>query len=328
MPSEFELIARYFSHQSFSHPSTSLGIGDDAAIVSVPSGMELVVAVDTLVEGIHFPVGTEPRSIGYKALAVNLSDLAAMGAEPAWCTLALSMPVADEALVGGIADGLLELASRFCVELIGGDTVRGPLTLSVTVLGLVPTGMGIRRRGSQLGDRIWVSGTLGDAAVGLRIVQGNLHAEAPHHDYLCGRLDKPTPRTDLGRRLRGLAHAAIDISDGLVADVGHLLEASELGARIDADQLPLSQPLSQTVNELDTCRQLALSGGDDYEICFTASPNSNDEIEALARDLGVPLTCIGEVVGERGVRVVTASGEMLPLSNGYDHFREESDEGC
>lgn len=279
---EFDLIARIRSRVQHlaktSRDDVVLGIGDDAALLQVPADQQLVIAMDTLNTGVHFPEDTAPADIGWKSLAVNLSDLAAMGATPAWCTLSLSMPQADATFVDGFLDGFLALAEQHNVALVGGDTTRGPLSVCVTAHGFVDAGRALRRDAARVGDDIWVSGTLGDAAAALlqwKAKTGQVHfSQKSEPDplsppFLRARLDRPTPRVVLGRALRGIAHACIDVSDGLLADLAHVCEASGLGAQVDIDVLPTSDALRAS---FDTAMRhgLQATGGDDYELCFTA----------------------------------------------------------
>jgi thiamine-monophosphate kinase len=315
MPSEFEIIARFFTRPA---PGAVLGVGDDAALVRVGHGMDLAVATDMLVAGRHFLLDTDPRRLGHKALAVNLSDLAAMGAQPRWALLALALPEADEAWLAAFAEGFLALAQAHGVDLVGGDTTHGPLNVCVTVMGEVPDGAALRRDGARPGDDVWVSGTLGDAALALANLRQQV-ALAPHEAALVlPRLETPEPRVALGIALRGIAHSAIDVSDGLAADLGHILERSGLAATIEAARLPLSEPLR--AREEDALGW-ALGGGDDYELCFTAPPGVREVVEALGRDLGVALTRIGRTTAGEGLTVLDVAGRPLPLTRtGFDHF--------
>jgi thiamine-monophosphate kinase len=321
--SEFRLIQSYFEQHRLGREDVVLGIGDDAALLRVPEGMLLVAAVDTLIAGVHFPENTPPSAIGHKALAVNLSDLAAMGAEPAWATLALSIPAADENFLQPFSDGLFALAGQFGVELVGGDTVRGPLVLTVQLHGFVPEGAALTRFDARPGDLLYVSGTLGDAAAGLALVQANAPAsvlDGEEARYLRERLDRPTPRIALGLALRGIASACIDISDGLCADVGHIMERSHLGCEIESRLLPLSRQLLALKGET-AARELALHGGDDYELCFSVPAQREAELLRLALTLDVPLTRIGEITNEVGVLRVDSE----PVEGGgYDHFIPEN----
>ena len=313
---EFELIGRIRARVA-SRDDVVLGIGDDAALLQVPVGQQLVVAMDTLNSGVHFPEESAPADIGWKSLAVNLSDLAAMGAVPAWCTLSLSMPVSDATFVDGFLDGFLALAAQHDVALVGGDTTRGPLSICVAAHGFVEAGMALRRDAACLGDDIWVSGTLGDAAGGL----AQWKAGVPLLDaVLRARLDRPTPRVALGRALRGIAHACIDVSDGLLADIGHVCEAGGVGAHVDVSALPASEAL-RSVFDRQAREGLQATGGDDYELCFTASPDARDAVDAASRDSGTVVARIGQVVATPGVLAQTAEGAWSATVAGWIHFR-------
>ncbi|UHQ19944.1 thiamine-phosphate kinase [Lysobacter sp. KIS68-7] len=314
---EFDLIARIRARASSGRDDVVLGIGDDAAVVSVPAGRQLVVATDALNVGVHFPEATAPADIGWKALAVNLSDLAAMGATPAWCTLSLSLPEGDAAWVDAFLDGFLALAAQHGVALIGGDTTRGPLSVCVTVLGLVAPGSALRRDGARVGDDVWVSGTVGDAAGAL--VQWR--AGGAFDATLRARLDRPAPRVTLGLALAGIAHAAIDVSDGLIADAGHICEASGVGAEIEVDALPASDAM-QAAFDVELRRELQATGGDDYELCFTASQDMRETVERAANTAGTRVTRIGRIVEGSSVAARTAHGVAWTTGvAGYRHFR-------
>lgn len=311
---EFTLIRRHFATLSPPREDVSLGIGDDAALLAIPPGEELVVTSDMLIAGRHFPAETAPADIGWKALAVNLSDLAAMGAQARWFTLALSLPEVDEQWLVEFTRGLRELAQATGVALVGGDTTRGPLTLTITALGTVPAGRALRRSGARPGDAIFVSGTLGDAALALRHWQGGSAVRTAREKQLRQRLDRPTPRLALGLALRGIASAAIDLSDGLAGDLGHILAASGVGASLDAQALPMSDAFADLVP--DALRdELQLTGGDDYELCVCVPPQ---HIEAAGR---LALTRIGRIEAEPGLRLVDAEGRSQAFtSTGYRHF--------
>jgi thiamine-monophosphate kinase len=312
---EFDLIARIRARAG-RRDDVLLGIGDDAAILRVPAGHDLVVSTDTLNAGVHFPHDTAPDAIGWKALAVNLSDLAAMGAEPAWCTLNLSLPSPDGAWLDAFLDGFLELASRHRVALIGGDTTRGPLSITVTVHGFAPQGAALRRDGAKAGDEVWVSGTLGDAAGALR----QWHAGAAIDARLRERLDRPTPRVTLGLALRGIASACIDVSDGLLADLGHVLDASGVGAQLEPTSLLTSDALADAF-DAPTRRELRLGGGDDYELCFTAPSSRASDVLAAAANAGVAATRIGRIEARPGLRLREADGSVHDAKrSGYVHF--------
>lgn len=319
--SEFDIIRRYFSAAGARRADVIVGIGDDAAVVEVAADRQLVLAMDTLVSGVHFPEETRAEDIGYKALAVNLSDLAAMGAEPAWATLALTAPRNDPAWLAAFAAGFSELARAAGVQLIGGDTTRGPLTVTVQVHGYVPRGTAILRSGARPGDVIYVTGTLGDAALALRRWREGLVVASAAERALAARLNRPLPRLQEGRALRGIAHAMIDVSDGLAADLGHILAASGAGATIELDALPLSAAFQQlAAAPAGRAAELALAGGDDYELCFTVPPARSAEAERRLAAFG-GCRVIGVVEAAPGLRVRRADGSQLTLERGgYDHF--------
>ncbi|MGN2390083.1 thiamine-phosphate kinase [Pelomicrobium sp. G1] len=318
MVSEFDLIRRFFTHPA---PGAVLGVGDDAALMKPTPGQELVVSTDMLVAGRHFFLDADPEKLGRKALAVNLSDLAAMGAQPRWTLLALALPEPDEEWVGAFARGFMDLAAQFRVDLVGGDTTHGPLNVCVTVLGEVPDGEALRRDGAKAGDDIWISGTVGDAALALAHLRRRLALD-PHDAAFClARLDTPTPRVALGMALRGIAHAAIDVSDGLAQDLGHILERSEVGAVLEFSRLPRSAVMARLADRR-LAAQCMLAGGDDYELLFTAPPGVRRLIEDLGRELGLPLTPIGRITGERGFTLRGEDGAPITLERmGFDHFR-------
>lgn len=312
---EFELIERFFSRPGAERQDVVLGVGDDAAVVRVPPGDELIAAVDTIVSGVHFPPDLTPELIGYRALAVNLSDMAAMGAAPAWCTLSVTLPAAEERWLKGFSEGFLELAASHRVALIGGDTTSGPLTIAVQILGLAPEGAAIRRSGAKVGDAIFVSGFVGDAAAGLALL-----GVLPEDDYLLQRFLKPMPRVELGLALRGIASAAIDVSDGLLADLGKLAAASRVGARLELDDLPLSAALLRSVGA-EAAQRYALNGGDDYELCFTVPPGQIGELQRRAQETGTPCRRIGTIEEKGSVRCYSG-GQLLDVPQaGFDHFR-------
>ena len=326
--SEFDLIDRFFkplglepgaSGADLSPDGVVLGVGDDAAVLECPAGEQLVACIDTLVEGVHFPPGSAPRSIGHRALAVNLSDLAAMGARPAWALLALTLPRADAAWLSEFATGLGDLARAHGVRLVGGDTTAGPLCITVQALGFVPRGTALRRSGGQPGDALFVSGTPGDSTAGLALEQGRLRADAGVDCALRDRFLYPAPRLALGARLRGFACACIDVSDGLLADCGKLAAASGCGAVIDSESLPLSRALQAAVGP-ERARILALTGGEDYELAF-AVPQTRLAAFADACPPGEwNYRRIGELRTTPGAEA-RLGGMPLPLSpSGYDHF--------
>ncbi|WP_421570375.1 thiamine-phosphate kinase [Stenotrophomonas sp. PD6] len=318
---EFSLIERIRT-RTHARADVLLGIGDDAALLQPRAGEQLVVTADTLNSGVHFPAETAPYDIGWKTLAVNLSDLASMGARPAWCTLALSLPDAQTDWIDAFADGFFALADEHGIVLVGGDTTRGPLSLSVTAMGQLVPGTALRRDAARVDDEVWVSGTLGDAAIALRAWQGGTLdvrgvADDAQVDYLRLRLARPTPRVALGRALVGVAHAAVDVSDGLLADLGHICERSGVGARIDPKRLPVSAAARARVG-ITQAREAALRGGDDYELCFTAAPSQRPAIEALSARLSLPLTRIGTIIPGSGI----AHGSDDDAPRGYEHFNE------
>ncbi len=313
---EFDLIARIHARAA-SRSDVLLGIGDDAAILRVPPGRDLVVAMDTLNSGVHFPEGTAPADIGWKALAVNLSDLAAMAATPAWCTLSLSLPTPEPAWVDAFLDGFLALAAQHGVALVGGDTTRGPLSICVTAHGLVEPRGALRRKGARVGDDVWVTGTLGDAAGALRQWQGGGEIDPA----LRARLDRPTPRVAAGHALAGIASACIDVSDGLLADLGHICRASRIGAVLDVDALPASDALRRAFDR-QTVRTLQSAGGDDYELCFTAPKTARLALESALCACDVSATRIGRITAETEViHLHDADGAAWsPPRRGYEHF--------
>lgn len=320
--SEFDVIRRYFSQLTAQREDVILGTGDDCAVLRVPEGKQLVVSMDTLVAGRHFQEDAEPASVGYKALAVNLSDLAAMGAVPAWVTLSLTLPEVDEAWLSLFSRGFAELAQNYRIQLIGGDVTRGPLSITVQVHGFVEQGVFLRRSGAAVGDLIYVTGTLGDAALALE-GQGGFCVPADYYPYLQMRLDRPTPRLYAGQRLAGIASAAIDISDGLSSDLQHLCEASGVGAAVDMERLPLSACVAAYVKDINSW-DLTVSVGDDYELCLTVSPAYRSAVDRLRNTLGCDLTEIGVIESEPGVRAVMPDGSQSAMAPGFDHFASRS----
>jgi thiamine-monophosphate kinase len=326
---EIDLIARYFKPLDRpggrARADVVLGVGDDAAILRVPAGQELIAAIDTLVSGTHFLPGCDPASIGHRALAVNLSDLAAMGATPAWALLALTLPVAEQGFLGAFARGFGALAAAHEVALVGGDTTAGPLAATVQVLGFAPPGVALRRDGARAGDRVFVSGTPGDAAAGLlleRGAEGGLvppAALAAEAEALRRRFLFPTPRVALGVALRGLASACIDVSDGLAGDAGKLAAASGCGVRLEADALPVSEALVALVGR-ERAQALALGGGDDYELCFTVPPSRLAELPAALARGGCLAHGIGVLEHAPGLRLVRGGSILSQPPQGFDHF--------
>jgi thiamine-monophosphate kinase len=330
MPGEFDLIAKYFARAT---PSAVLGPGDDCALLKPTPGLELAVTTDMLVAGTHFLPDTDPKNLGWKALAVNVSDLAAMGAKPRWALLAGSLPEADEAWIAAFAEGFFACAVAYGVDIVGGDTTRGPLNLCITAMGEVAPGQALRRDGAQAGDDIWVSGRPGLAALGLAHLKGRVELPEPWHRLCLTALEKPKPRVSLGVALRGVASAAIDISDGLLADLGHIAQRSRLAAAVNLVQLPHLPKGIDRALALD-CQ---LAGGDDYELCFTAAPEQRLAIGRIASELELSLWCIGsfqtpgaEFIKEDWSAVALDAGSVTvydpdgkPVEfdhRGYDHF--------
>ncbi|SEL57561.1 thiamine-phosphate kinase [Nitrosovibrio tenuis] len=324
MLSEFDIIRRYFTRPA---PSAILGIGDDAALIQSAPGMELAVSTDMLVCGRHFFPDAEPRKLGYKSLAVNLSDMAAMGARPRWATLSLALPEplvrTDEKWLEIFAQGFFSLAQTYEVELIGGDTTQGPLNICVTIIGEVEAGKALRRSGARPGDDIWISGHLGDAALALAHVLGRINLQPEDIEACLPALDTPAPRVALGRRLIGIAHSAIDISDGLLADLDHILKCSRVGAIIRMDEINCSASMKRYLSHPLAINCL-LAGGDDYELCFTAPQSTRQRIGILSREQNIPLTRVGIIGEKEGLVVLDADGNPMQLeARGYDHFRAE-----
>ncbi|HEX3915318.1 MAG TPA: thiamine-phosphate kinase [Steroidobacteraceae bacterium] len=319
---EFELIGRFFTKRGPGRGVT-LGIGDDAAVLELPANSDLVAAVDTIVCGRHFLEGADARAVGHRALAVNLSDLAAMGATPAWATLALTMPSADADWLQGFAGGLLDLADAHRVALVGGDTTRGPLTVSVQILGYVPHGTALRRSGGRAGHILAVSGTLGDAGAGLALLKSPPAQVTSDVNALIRRFDYPTPRVQLGLAARGIASAAMDLSDGLVGDLPRLALASGLAAHVDVERLPLSAAMRNMV-DAERARDWALGAGDDYELLLAVAPNRFAELSAAADQLNLTLTAIGELRAGSAVTWSLNGHNFVPRVSGYDHFAQAS----
>jgi len=322
--SEFSLIDHFFKARGAVRDDVFLAIGDDGAITSVPTGYQLVTAVDTLVNGVHFPVDSKAFDVGYKSLAVNLSDLAAMGAEPAWATLALTMPNADESWLQQFCDGFYQLAEEFNVQLVGGDTTQGPLSVTVQVMGLVPQGLAVLRSGAKSGDAIYVSGCIGDAALGLQIHQQQLALPSlsrQKSQAFCERLFRPYPRVALGKALRGIASSMIDISDGLAADLNHMLDSSCVGATIEFEKIPVSEQLQAVSESADTTIYI-MSGGDDYELCFTVPESKVEKLGEISQQLSINVNRIGIINASTGLCVLKNGVEMKSLHSGFEHFSQ------
>jgi thiamine-monophosphate kinase len=314
--SEFDLIAKYFTRAS-KRDDVLLGVGDDAAVLQMPSNRRLVAAVDTIVAGVHFPIGTDAAAIGHRALAVNLSDMAAMGAEPAWITLSLSLPTSDSHWLERFSAGLYQLADRYNVALVGGDTVCGPLSITVQIMGHIDTDRWLTRSGAKPGDAIFVSGVPGEAAAGLALLQRSI-AESAASKQLANRFLWPEARVELGRAIRTYASAAIDVSDGLLADLSHICSMSGCGAQIDLESLPRSQSMASLFTATE-CEAHALSGGDDYELLFTVAKECSRDLEAAIAS-GVQCTRIGQMVIGSGVSCHRAGVAVPIAARGYDHF--------
>ena len=320
MISETELIERFFRGLGAPREDVVLGIGDDAALLRVAPGEELVLTTDALVEGVHFLPGSPADSLGHRALAVNLSDIAAMGASARWALLSLNLPQADGQWLGAFAHGFGALARQHAVALVGGNLSRGPLAITVQMAGVVPEGQALRRDGARPGHALYVSGSLGDAAAGLKVVRGELQSAAGAADFLRHRFEYPQPRLALGVALRGLASACIDVSDGLYVDAQRLLRASGCAARISLESLPLSAALRQSVG--DAAWQQALDGGEDYELCFSAPASCAAAIEAAATRSATAVTRIGAIEAGGGIELQSGNSVMQFSALGFDHFRD------
>jgi thiamine-monophosphate kinase len=313
---EFDLIAKYFS-RPVRH--AVMGGGDDCALLQPRPGMQWAVSTDALVEGRHFLSTVPPEALGHKALAVNLSDLAACGARPAAFTLSLTLPRVDEEFLAGFARGLYALADAHDIELVGGDTTAGPLNISITVMGEVPPGQALRRAGARAGDDVWVSGRLGDARLALEAFRGNVVLQGDAFAQVRQAMERPTPRVELGLALRGIASAAIDLSDGLSGDIGHVLRASGVGATLRLADIPRGAHVAACPEALR--RTCLLSGGDDYELLFCAPPGERPRVREAGARAGVDVTCIGSVEAAAGLRVVDAGGAAVAIAErAFDHF--------
>jgi len=314
---EFDVIKQYFSKisQSANTSNISLAIGDDAAIVSVPDNMELVICTDTLNEGIHFPIETSAYNIAYKALMVNLSDIASMGAVPQWFTLNISLPEIKKIWLEEFSKGLANLAGKYNINLIGGDTTRGPMSITITTAGHVKRNSGLKRSAAKIGDKVYLSGCTGEAAYGLACLTGSEPLKCEDHEFV-SRLNRPTARVELGIGLLDVANACIDISDGLLADISHIAEASHCGVQLYLDKIPIPK-----INDSKQAQQYALSGGDDYELVFTVEEKNQQALNNLIKDLDFDITCIGEIIEQTGVRLLDVDNNLVNLDTlGYQHF--------
>ena len=317
---EFDLIKRYFSRKSLQN-DVSLSVGDDCAITSIPSGYQLAITTDTLVEGTHFLPSISPADLAYKSVAVNLSDLAAMGATPTWMSLALTLPEIKEAWLAEFSQSLFAILDRYGVSLIGGDTTKGPLSITLTAQGFLPENQGLFRHQAKVGDWIFVSGFLGDSAAGLDLLLQNRKIENESDRYFIQRHLRPTPRVELGLALRSFSCCALDISDGLLADLEHILERSQVGAEIYLENLPISRHLCIQYEQTQA-EKFALTGGEDYELCFTVSEEKREEMEQVLRSQGIKVTCIGKILPQTSGLNLLKNGEKvaLPEHCGFDHF--------
>jgi thiamine-monophosphate kinase len=319
---EFELIQKYFTHRQATRSDIGLGVGDDCALLSPQPGMQLAISTDMLIEGRHFFKDADARMLGHKSLAVNLSDLAAMGATPRAFTLALAIPEAQEEWLRDFSQGMFELADQYQCQLIGGDTTKGSLAICITVFGDVPHGKALRRDGAQEGDDVWVSGALGDARLALAGYLNQQSLPEDQQQQAALRMHMPTPRIALGLALHGVAHAAIDVSDGLMGDLNHILESSHCGATLCCDALPIGAVLAKQNRDLQ--REFALAGGDDYELCFTASPKQRDAVLSAAKQVKIKVTRIGYIEKKKGLRLIDANNRPVQLSvHSFDHFYEQ-----
>lgn len=318
---EFQLIKHFFTKQTVKRKDVELGIGDDCAVIAPIENQNIVVTTDTLVAGVHFPFETSPRAIGHKAVAVNLSDIAAMGAKPSWLSLALTLPDVDEVWLSEFCEGVFELCEFYNVELIGGDTTQGPLSITITAQGLTPQGSYLSRSGAKAGDWLYVTGELGDAALALQQITGKVDIEPQFTEVIKNKLDYPKPRVLAGQTLREYASSAIDLSDGLIADLGHICQASNVGANVVLDALPLSTIMRDSLLT-DDAIALALSGGDDYELLFTISEDNKVGMETAMTHAGTQVTCIGQINTSRTIST-TLNNKAIPINTvGFEHFAE------
>jgi thiamine-monophosphate kinase len=320
---EFELIKRYFAEPGLTRKDVELGIGDDAAIINIPANSQLVVTTDTLVEGVHFFADMDPRAIGHRAVAVNLSDIAAMGAEPAWISIAVTLPHVEQEWVKAFTAGIFEICEYYNVQVVGGDTTQGPLSITISAKGLIPQGKAITRSGAKSGDWIFVTGTLGDAAVAIDAINQRKNLPLKHQAFIKNRFEYPTPRVAIAQGLRETASSAIDISDGLLSDIGHILTASNVGGVINVDQLPLSDALMGSVDE-DKYLVYALTGGDDYELLFTVPEDKRGALDVTMAHYGIKLTCIGQIMGQSGKLELRKDNQPFTFEGkGYEHFDKD-----
>ena len=318
---EFDLISRYFSQQAAKRKDVVLGIGDDCALLAPAENQHIAVTTDTLVAGVHFPENTSPRAIGHKAVAVNLSDLAAVGAEPTWISLALTLPTVDEEWISEFSMGVFELCEYYNVQLVGGDTTQGPLSITITAQGIVPKSKFIRRSTAKAGDWLYVTGELGDAALALQNIQGKVGLAESVKGQVLQQLDYPKPRVLAGQALRDYATSAIDISDGLLADLAHICKASEVGAKVILENVPISAAMLETLGR-EKAIELAVSGGDDYELLFSVSEDNKVGMETALSNLGIPHTCIGQLNRQETITTVLDGEKVILNDQGFEHFAE------
>tara|TARA_B110000014_G_scaffold262879_1_gene257969 strand:- start:1198 stop:2163 length:966 start_codon:yes stop_codon:yes gene_type:complete len=319
---EFELIKHFFTDQIVKRKDVLKGIGDDCAIINIPAQQNIVVTTDTLVSGVHFPHDTHPNAIGHKAIAVNLSDIAAMGAEPCWLSLAITLPEVDKGWLQSFCDGVFELCEYYNVELIGGDTTQGPLSITVTAQGMIPEGKSLLRSGAQSGDWIYVTGEIGDAALALKHFYNQVSLSQEYVKPLREKLDRPKARVLAGQAIRDYASSAIDLSDGLVSDLNHICQASNVGANIVLDQLPLSKMMLNSLT-FDEATSLALVGGDDYELLFTVSEDNKVGMETALANIGTKITCIGQT-NKSKILSTTINNEVVPIqAKSFEHFNDK-----
>lgn len=317
---EFAIIDNFFQSNGYQRKDVLLGIGDDCAITQVPAGQSLVITTDTLVENVHFLPDAPASAVAHKAVAVNLSDLASMGAEPAWLSLSLSIPKYDQSWLASFSQTLHELGEYYSVQLIGGDTVQGPLSITITAHGFVPVGQGLTRSGAKPGDLVYVTGTLGDAGVGLEIMKGQRKVSRTCHDFLVNRLNYPSPRLLAGTGIRRIASACIDLSDGIKSDLQHVLDASSCGVQLQVERLPISIALKEAVG-LEHAYRYALTAGDDYELLFTVSEEQRANLEIALANYNVSATCIGQLNGKTGTMTLKLNDQPYTLdADGFEHF--------
>jgi len=321
MAGEFNLITQYFVNRQTQRKDVQLSLGDDSALVTSPDNVQIAISTDTLVAGTHFIAEANPAWVAHKALASNLSDLAAMGASPAWVSLALTLPEPDEMWLAPFSEAFFDLANYFNIQLIGGDTTKGPLSMTLTVQGFVPQGKALRRDGAKVGDWIYVTGTLGDSAAGLEAILDEKARNKPHAETLEYRHYHATPRLLAGQALRGVASSCLDISDGLVSDLGHIMRASGVAAVIDVDALPLSSELETFYRDRDHALQVALSSGEEYELCFTVPEEQKGQMDTLLAPTGTKATCIGQIRSGDSLSLERAGKALDWHVSGYDHFK-------